>query len=91
MNSLTMGVENIIIANGITIAIMGMIIVFAALILISLFIALLPKLLPLFERVLPELHHHQPPAPSQPADQEKLLAAIGYALFRKETGSLPQK
>lgn len=91
MNSLNMSIENIFAANGVTIAITGMIIVFAALIVISSFIALLPKLLPLLEKVFPEEAHHQPSAPSQPADHEKVLAAIGYALFKKQTASLPAK
>ena len=89
MNNLTMGFENIVAANGITIAVMGMVIVFLSLAVIASAIALLPKILPLLEMVLPTAHHGTESAPSVPADHEKVLAAIGYALFRKEVGSLP--
>lgn len=91
MNNLAMGFENIVSANGVTIAIMGMLIVFSALTIISLFIALLPKLLLLLEKIIPEEHHQHEAAPSQPADHEQVLAAIGYALFRKHATSLPAK
>lgn len=91
MNNLTLGFENIVNANGVTIAIMGMLIVFAALAVIAIFISLLPKLLPLLEKVLPVQHHHAAPAPSQPSDHEEVLAAIAYALFRKQAETLPAK
>lgn len=86
-----MGLENIFISNGTTIAIMGMLIVFAALAIIALFIALLPKILPLIATLFPEEQHHTAPTPSGPSDHEKVLAAIGYALFHKNAGSLPGK
>ena len=91
MNNLPMGLENIIVADGPTIAIMGMLIVFSALTFIALFIAQLPKLLPLLEKILPEEHHHSESPSSQTGDHEKVLAAIAYALFHKEAGSLPAK
>lgn len=91
MNNLTMSLENVVNANGVTIAVMGMLIVFSALTIISLFIALLPKLLPLLETIVPEEHHQHEAASSQPADHEQVLAAIGYALFRKHATSLPAK
>lgn len=91
MNNLTMSLENIFISNAVTISIVGIIIVFSALTIIALFIALLPKLLPLLGTLLPEEHHTHEPSSSQTSDHEKVLAAIAYALFRKETGSLPGK
>ena len=91
MNNLTMGFENVINGNGVTIAVVEILIVFLALTIISLSIALLPKALPLLERLFPEEHHHNSPAPSQAADHDKVLAAIAYALFRKQAGSLPAK
>lgn len=91
MNDLTMGFENIINANGVTIAIAGIIIVFSALTIISLFIALQPKLLPLLGKLFPEEHHPHGPSSSQTADHEEVLAAIAYTLFRKQAGSLPAK
>ncbi len=91
MNNLVPGVENIFAANGPAIAIMGMLIVFAALAFISLFISQLPKLLPMLSNMFPEAHHHSEPAPSQPADHDKVLVAIAHALFHREAGSLPAK
>lgn len=91
MNNLTLGVENIVNANGVSISVMGMLIVFAALAIIAIFITLLPRLLPLLEKVVPEAHHHSAPAPSVPSDHEEVLAAIAYALFRKQAESLPAK
>lgn len=91
MNRLNMGFENVIAADGTGIAVTGMLIVFAALTVISIVIALIPRLLPLLERVFPEEHHHNAPAPSLPEDHEKVLAAIAHALFRKNTGTLPTK
>ena len=89
MNNLTMGLENIVTSNGATIAIMGMLIVFLSLAVIASAIALLPRILPLLEKILPTEHHAAETATSVPADHEKVLAAIGYALFHKEVGSLP--
>ena len=91
MNNLTMGLENILAADGPTIAIMGMLIVFSALTFIALFISQLPKLLPLLEKILPEEHHHTAPPSTPGGDHEKVLAAIAFALFHKEAGSLPAK
>jgi Na+-transporting methylmalonyl-CoA/oxaloacetate decarboxylase gamma subunit len=91
MNNLTMSLDNIFATNAFTISIMGILIVFSALMIIALFTALLPKLLPFLEKLLPEKHHAYESSPSETPDHEKVLAAIAYALFRKETGSLPGK
>ena len=69
--------------NAIAIALTGMLIVFTALTLISVFIAALPKILSAIEPYLPavEDHHHAPTtAESLPTDEEKIVAAIGHAL-----------
>lgn len=91
MNNLTLSIENIVNANGVSIAIMGMLIVFAALAIIAIFITLLPRLLPLLEKVVPEAHRHSAPAPSESSDHEEVLAAIAYALFKKHAEALPAK
>jgi len=90
MNKLNLSYDNIIAGNGISISITGMLIVFAALVLISLFIAMLPKLLPPLEKLFPEEHHHGS-APKKEKDHGPVLAAIGYALYCKKTGTLPKK
>ncbi|MDH3976062.1 MAG: OadG family protein [Deltaproteobacteria bacterium] len=90
MNKLNMSYDNIIAGNGIGISITGMLIVFSALILISLFISMLPKLLPALEKLFPEQHHHGA-AVKKEEDHTPILAAIGYALYCKKTGTLPKK
>jgi oxaloacetate decarboxylase gamma subunit len=77
------GWEAIVEGNGIAISITGMLIVFAALVIISVFIALVPRLLELLDPVLPKGHHHYAtPSPDEqtPLDHEKVVAAIGLVL-----------
>lgn len=91
MNTIAMGFENIANAHGITLSIVGMLIVFLALAIIATFITMVSKFLPLLEKVFPEVHPHPSPSSSHSADHEEVMAAIAYALFLKETGSLPNK
>ncbi len=77
------GIENIIDSDGLGISITGICIVFAALILISLFIASLPHVLAALASVLPpEVEHHAAAAPAAKRDDhdEAVVAAIGFAL-----------
>lgn len=79
--------------NGISIAITGMLIVFVALTLISVFIRLLPIVLAKFEPILPRLESHtQSPTSAErlPSDDKKIIAAIGYVL-RMEMEKASQK
>jgi oxaloacetate decarboxylase gamma subunit len=81
-----MGWENVTESNGLGIAVTGLVIVFSALTLISVFIAMLPRILLVLSAVLPAEPH--PPAPSQrrkAADEEELVAAIGVALHHRRT------
>ena len=92
MNNLTISIDNIINSNGISVAVVGILIVFMALAIITLVIAQLPRVLPLLERLFPvEEHPHQSPATIRVEDHEheKVLAAIAYALFHRQSGSLP--
>ena len=88
MQHLQVGIQNIADGQGIDIAITGMLIVFSVLVLISGFIALLPRILATIARKYPE----SPGVPSQPlttgplADEEAVLAAIGYVLHTRQTG-----
>lgn len=83
-----MGLQNIIDANGIGLAITGMAIVFTVLVLVSLYIAWLPRILPLVNAILPVgEHHHGAPIPSAgarpqaSADAEaEVVAAIALAM-----------
>lgn len=77
------GLKGIADANGLGIAAVGLLIVFTALTVISLFIALMPKALAVLERVLPELDHHHGTAAAheqKTADEELVVAAIGFVL-----------
>ena len=79
--------------NAIAIAITGMVSVFTALTLISMFIAALPKILSAIEPYLPavEEHHHTPTtAESLPTDEEKIVAAIGHVLHTERQHMLKQ-
>ena len=83
-----MSLQNIAEAQGVAIALTGMLIVFTALILISVFIAALPRLLASLEGVLgPEKEHHAAaaPRPSASATEEQLVAAIGYVLHLRRS------
>jgi Na+-transporting methylmalonyl-CoA/oxaloacetate decarboxylase gamma subunit len=91
VNDLIIGFENIINTNEVMIAGVGILIVFSALAIIALFIALLPRILPLLEKLFPEEHPHHITSSSQTADHEEVLVAIAYALFRKQARSLPAK
>ncbi len=78
-----MGWHNVVEGDGIAIAITGMLIVFVALVLIAGAIAALPKILAVLDPILPVAdHHHHAPTPSErvPADEEKVVAAIGMVL-----------
>lgn len=79
----TLNFDAIAEANGFSIAIMGMLIVFCALGLISLFIGWLPQLVALGEPWLPDLDTHASSPSleeSLPVDNERIIAAIGLAL-----------
>ncbi len=90
---LALSLRNISDANGLALSITGMLIVFAALLLVTLFIAALPKVLAQLDGIFPEVrHHHGSPAArapvraSQPAaPDEALVAAIGYALHHRRS------
>jgi oxaloacetate decarboxylase gamma subunit len=84
---------NITDGHAIGISITGMLIVFAALGLISAFIAALPKVLATVEPYWPtsESHHHAPrPAEILPIDEERIVAAIGTVLRHETQGHSKQ-
>ena len=69
--------------EGISIAVAGIVIVFSALLLISLFIASLPRILQAVSHVWPEAsdgHRESGHPESQVADDSDVLAAIGFVL-----------
>ncbi len=90
-----MGFHNISQAGGIGLAVTGLTIVFAALVLVSLFIAGLPRVLPLINALLPvaEGHHGvatslatSPTAASVATNalSDEVVAAIGVVLHKRQ-------
>lgn len=77
--------QNITDADGLAIAITGMVIVFVVLLLISLFLTALPKILESVNTVFPEPEPH-PTASAAASDDEEVAAAIGIALHRHYGG-----
>jgi Na+-transporting methylmalonyl-CoA/oxaloacetate decarboxylase gamma subunit len=78
--------QNVLDAEGISLAVIGMLIVFSALTLISLFIAALPKVLDFLNDYLPEPAHHDSHAGlagNEPDEEELIIAALGYVLHRE--------
>ncbi len=72
--------------NGVAISITGMLIVFCALTIVSLFIRLLPEVLAKLEPILPRLESHaHPPADAErlEIENERIVAAIGYVLHQE--------
>ena len=79
-------VQNIIDGQGISIAITGMVIVFFALCLISLFIAALPRILNWVALLWPEPegdYGHGPSPETSDAVSDEIVAAIAVTLHRR--------
>ena len=76
-----------VLGRGIAIAVTGMVIVFAALLLVTAFITVLPRMLNVFAQVVPEVQHlHAPQSPSPSPDllpDDAVVAAIGFVLHTK--------
>jgi Na+-transporting methylmalonyl-CoA/oxaloacetate decarboxylase gamma subunit len=78
------GWQNLVDNDGLTIAVSGMVVVFAALAIISGFIWLLPRALELLAKVAPEREEtHLSPKPAVAASSEdaSIAAAIGFAMY----------
>jgi Na+-transporting methylmalonyl-CoA/oxaloacetate decarboxylase gamma subunit len=79
--------QNVLDADGISLSIIGMLIVFAALALVSLFIAALPKILERLNDYLPaeQTHHggHGGSSGGELDEEEFIIAALGYVLHRE--------
>lgn len=84
--TLQFGFQNIFDAEGFVIAAAGMTIVFVALILISLFITVLPRLLEALATFLPEPTPHHSSGGS-PARDDAVVAAIAWALHQQHVDS----
>lgn len=78
--------QNIIDHNGFTLCLTGLLIVFVALISISLFIAFVPKLLGILDKFFPEEPKEQAkPSEHRKVDRLENIAAIAYALHQERS------
>ena len=86
-----LSIQNILDGHGISISIIGMVVVFAALALISIFIALLPAILRIVNKIFPpgEALHSLPR--SSDSLENEVIAAIGLALHTEMGNHLPDK
>ena len=85
MERLSFNYHNIVSGQGFELAFAGMIIVFTALVLVALFIALLPKALVVVNRLIPEAHPHTAPPPKRQVDDDTAIAvAVGFALHARQ-------
>jgi oxaloacetate decarboxylase gamma subunit len=91
MSGFNFNYQNILDGQGFELAFAGMIIVFTALLLVSIFIALLPRCLVFVNRWVPEVHHHSAPKAKAKAstatNDAEIAAAIGYVLHSRAGGS----
>ncbi len=84
MQEVLFSFENVIKGDGINISLTGMGIVFTALILVSAYIALLPKIAGFFNKIIPpSAHHHDPEPAAKPVqgdqtEAEIVAAAVAY-------------
>ncbi|GJQ60583.1 MAG: hypothetical protein D8M57_17820 [Candidatus Scalindua sp. AMX11] len=86
MIKINLNIQNILDGQGIEISIAGMLIVFAALSLISLFIYCLPMILRIFTRMLPSEEEPHGPTVAPLAPDDVVLAAIGFTLHSQTDG-----
>lgn len=82
MSDFDLGLQRIDDGQGLPIALAGMIIVFTALLLISLFITLLPRILAMVARRFPETVHHAPHRIETPREDLAAVAAAAWAYTR---------
>ncbi|SDK94883.1 oxaloacetate decarboxylase, gamma subunit [Maridesulfovibrio ferrireducens] len=80
MQEMVFSWQHVVNGNGLAISITGMGIVFVALMLVSLYIAMLPRLAGFFNKIIPPAAHHcgMEPAPSGPVEAEIVAAAVAY-------------
>jgi Na+-transporting methylmalonyl-CoA/oxaloacetate decarboxylase gamma subunit len=89
MNELHFSGQNIIDSQGVSIAVTGMLIVFSTLIIISLFIAVLPRILEILKGILPSETAHHAAAPAKASavtaagEEEAVAVAVGFALHTR--------
>lgn len=88
MSELNLSYQNILDGQGFEMAFAGMTIVFVALSMVSIFIALLPRILVVVNQYIPEGHAHATanPKPAAADAEEAAVAAVAYAVRRHSRG-----
>ena len=88
MNPQLFSLQHIVDGQGIDIAIAGMVIVFCVLTLITLFISVLPNILLIIAKKLPEVETEiaSVSQSSSNGDEAEILAAIGFVLHSRIQG-----
>ena len=92
MQQVSFGWQNVVNGNGVAVSITGMSIVFVALILVSIYIALLPKLAGLLNKIIPPATHRHGVEPTVPASgfktgpSEAEIVAVASAYLHKNKG-----
>jgi Na+-transporting methylmalonyl-CoA/oxaloacetate decarboxylase gamma subunit len=83
MNSLSVGWERVLNSepNGLAVSVVGMCIVFVSLVLISAFIAALPRVLKLVSKIFPDSDT------KAEVDHDRIAVAIAAALYHEKYGS----
>ena len=94
--ALVVDFSRILNGEGIAIAATGMVIVFTALLLITLFISALPHILEVVGKVLPEVSDRHAPQdhPESLLPDEAVLAALGFVLhteLQRQVETVPGK
>jgi len=70
--------------RGVSISVTGMLIVFMALVTITLFLLLLPRILKLVDRVYPEVEDETLNGSQEISEDTEVVAAIGYAMLNNK-------
>ena len=84
-------IQNILDGHGFGISIIGMVVVFAALALISTFISLLPAILRIVNKIFPPEEASHALSRSSDASENEVIAAIGFALHTQLGKHIPDK
>ena len=83
---LSFSYQNIVAGQGFELVFAGMTIVFTALVLVSVFVTLLPRILSVINPLFPETQLHTEPQ-TKKSDESEIAAAIGFALHVHQRGN----
>jgi len=84
MSFIEKGLQNIALNDGYSLSVAGMSIVFLALVVIAAIIKLLPLLLVVLDKIVPEKHVEQNAGVRRSADDGAAVAAMAAAIFKNK-------